>query len=81
MEENKEVRKIPDLNHEAANQLNGVCAVSGYLLDIIKDRTDLPGNLKDEFTKGLKIIETKAQEAAGELNKIKETLQSRNQYL
>ena len=80
-EENKQIIKIPDLNHTAANRLNGICAVAGYLLDIIKDRTDLPGNLKDDFNRSLKIIETKAQETAADLTKIKEVLQSRNQYL
>lgn len=80
-EENKQIIKIPDLNHEAANRLNGICAAAGYLLDIIKDRTDLAGDLKDDLTKSLKVIETKAQETASDLNKIKEALQSRNQYL
>jgi len=80
-EENKQIIKIPDLNHAAANRLNGICAVAGYLIDIIKDRTDLSTGLKDDFTKSLKIIETRAQETAADLTKIKEELQSRNQYL
>jgi hypothetical protein len=80
-EENKQIIKIPDLNHAAANRLNGICAVTGYLIDIIKDQTDLPTDLKDDFTRSLKIIETRAQETAADLTKIKEALQSRNQYL
>jgi nitrogen-specific signal transduction histidine kinase len=73
-------QKIPDLAHEIANRLNGICTIAGCLLDNLKDTTDLPSSLKDEFTRALKIIEAKVTEASSELNKIKEELQSRGQY-
>jgi len=73
--------KIPDLTHEVANKLNGVCAIAGCLVDKLKDEPDLSSPLKDELTKALKLIETKAQEASSELNKIKAELQSRGQYI
>ena len=79
MKKNKGAYKIPDLTHEAANRLNGICTIAGYLIDII-NRTDLSVPLKEDFLKSLKIIESKTQEAALELNKIKDELQSRNQY-
>lgn len=72
--------KIPDLTHELANRLNGVCAIAGCLVDRLKDTPDLSDTLKDELIKALKIIETKAQEASVEINKIKEELHSRGQY-
>ena len=73
--------KIPDLTHEVANKLNGVCAIAGCLVDRLKDEPDLSNPLKEEFTKALKLIETKAKEAAGDINKIKAELQSRGQYI
>jgi hypothetical protein len=72
--------KIPDLTHEVANKLNGVCAIAGCLVDRLKDEPDLSNPLKEELTKALRLIETKAQEASSELNKIKLELQSRGQY-
>jgi len=73
--------KIPDLTHEVANKLNGVCAIAGCLVDRLKDEPDLSNPLKEELTKALRLIETKAQEASSELNKIKLELQSRGQYI
>jgi len=74
--------KIPDLTHEVANRLNGVSAVAGCLIDRLKDLSDLSSlnTFKEEFTRALRIIETKVQEVSSELNKIKEELQSRDQY-
>jgi len=72
--------KIPDLTHEVANKLNGVCAIAGCLVDRLKDEPDLSDPLKEELTRALKLIETKAQEASGDINKIKVELQSRGQY-
>ena len=72
--------KIPDLTHEVSNKLNGVCAIAGCLVDRLKDEPDLSNPLKEELTKALKLIETKAQEASSELNKIKLELQVRGQY-
>lgn len=73
--------KIPDLTHEVANKLNGVCAITGCLVDRLKDEPDLSNPLKEELTRALKLIETKAQEASGDINKIKAELQSRGQYI
>lgn len=71
---------IPDLTHEIANRLNGVSMIVGCLIERLKDSSDLSISLKEELTRALKIIETKAQEAASQLNKIKEELRSRSQY-
>lgn len=73
--------KMPDLTHELANRLNGVCAIAGCLVDRLKDEPDLSNPLKDELTRALKLIEAKAQEASGDINKIKAELQSRGQYI
>ena len=56
---------------EVSNKLNGVCAIACCLVDRLKDEPDLSNPLKEELTKALKLIETKAQEASSELNKIK----------
>ena len=73
--------KIPDLTHELANKLNGVCAIAGCLVDRLKDEPDLSRSLKEEFTRMLSLIETNAQEVSGDINKIKAELQSRGQYI
>jgi len=73
-------KKIPDLTHELGNHLNGVCAIAGCLIDRLKDESELPNPLKEELTRALKLIETKAQEASSDIDEIKEELRLRGQY-